>query len=306
MQALLARVVAPFRSALLFFVLYVVFLVPTYLLPYAGSNSAFVNALGAAAGIGMSPQFWAHVACLFALVSFTWLRGCSVNKQWIAIFPAIAGIFDLTPGLSLVPLLPTVMHVLALVMGVRGSKELPEQVNVPVFGALLMATGGGIVVSGLLYSWTWQSRIQSTDMRMNSSASASTNRAVEGQTRQPNQPTSGGNNTLQGRALFGHWNDSGSTCAFTSRGSNDAEIDVRIWYCEDEATAQLLTLSRKMAVGKFVHAASGLTVVFRPDGKLEISAPAKSRRSLFGQDGFDFMSDVMLLSPKNGSVRPSY
>lgn len=80
----------------------------------------------------------------------------------------------------------------------------------------------------------------------------------------------------------------------------------RIWYCGDEAPAQTLTLSRKTAIGKFVHAASGLSVVFPPDGKLEISAPAKSRRSLFGQDGFDFMSDVMLLSPKNGPGRPSY
>ncbi len=298
MQTLLARVATPFRSALLFFVVYVVFLVPTYILPYAGSNSAFVNALGAAAGIGMSPQFWAHVACLFVLVAITWLRGCSVNKQWIVIFPAIAGIFDLTPGLSLVPLLPTLMHVIALVMGVRGSKELPERVNVPVFGALLVATAGGLVASGLIYSWTWQSRIQSTDPRMMSSAEVSTSRASADQNRQPTQPASGGGSSSKGGALFGHWKDSGATCAFTSRGRSDAEIEIRIWYCEDESTAQQLPLSRQVAVGKFVHAASGLTAGFRPDGKIEISAPERTRRALFGQDGFDFMSDVMLLAPK--------
>ncbi len=159
MNTILAKVATPFRSGLLFAIVYVLFMLPTYLLPYAGSNSTVINALGAAAGVGLSPQFWAHLACLFVLVAVTWLRGCAVNKQWIAIFPVIAGLFDLTPGLSIIPLLPTVMHIAALVMGARGSAEPTTVVTVPIAGAALLAAAGAVVLSGLVYSWTWQSRV---------------------------------------------------------------------------------------------------------------------------------------------------
>lgn len=37
------------------------------------------------------------------------------------IFPVLALVFDLTPGLSLIPLVPTAMHIGALVLGARGS-----------------------------------------------------------------------------------------------------------------------------------------------------------------------------------------
>lgn len=56
-------------------VLYLVLMVPTYLLPYMGSNSAVLNASGSAAGIGLSPAFWLHLILLLILCVLGWARG---------------------------------------------------------------------------------------------------------------------------------------------------------------------------------------------------------------------------------------
>lgn len=159
MQSIVNKVAAPFQNAVAFFVLYLLFLLPTYYLPYVGSNSSVVNAIGAAVGAGLSPQFWAHIASLFVLVVVTWLRGCAISKQWIVVFPLIAAVFDMTPGLSLIPLLPTAMHVVALIMGARGATSTEQVTRVPVAGAITAGVVGAFIVSGLLYSWTWQSRV---------------------------------------------------------------------------------------------------------------------------------------------------
>lgn len=159
MQNILDKVAAPFRNAIVFFVIYLLFLIPTYYLPYAGSNSSVINALGAAVGAGLSPQFWAHVAALFVLVITTWLRGCAIGKQWIVVFPLIAAVFDMTPGLSIIPLIPTAMHVIALIMGARGATTAVPMTHVPMVGAIFACAAGAVIVSGLMYSWTWQSRV---------------------------------------------------------------------------------------------------------------------------------------------------
>ena len=153
--------VGPLKNGFVFFAIYFIFMLPTYYLPYVGSNSALLNVATSAAGLGLSPQFWMHVACLFVLVVVTWLRGCVIGKQWITVFPVIAGLFDMTPGLSIIPFVPTTMHVIALIMGVRGTGKDTSDVRVPVLGAAVSAVGAFVVVSGLLYSWAWPSRLES-------------------------------------------------------------------------------------------------------------------------------------------------
>ncbi len=108
-----------------FFVVgYLVFMLATYILPYGGSNSAIVQGTASATGAPQAGHFrllfWLHLGSIVALCLLTWLRGSHVDKAWISIFPIIAGVFDLTPGLSLIPLVPTAMHIAALVMGARG------------------------------------------------------------------------------------------------------------------------------------------------------------------------------------------
>ncbi len=107
----------------IFVILYIVFMIPTYLLPYMGSNSSLLNASGVANGVGMNPLFWLHLLALVVLIALTWFRGGIIGKAWLVIFPFLALVFDLTPGLSSIPLVPTVMHLLAIILGVIGVKE---------------------------------------------------------------------------------------------------------------------------------------------------------------------------------------
>ena len=103
-----------------FFVIgYTVFMIPTYILPYLGSNSSVINTLGAASGAGLNPALYIHVAALAVLVLITWLRGRLIKKGWLLALPIAASLFDLLPGLSLIPMIPTVLHVVTIVLGVK-------------------------------------------------------------------------------------------------------------------------------------------------------------------------------------------
>ncbi|MAF62473.1 MULTISPECIES: hypothetical protein [Sphingomonadales] len=107
-----------------FVILYLLLMFPTYVLPYFGSNSAVVNAGLAAAdaaaggGNGFNILMFAHLACLGGMVLITWLRGAVVGKSWLVTFPVLAAVFDMVPGLNWIPLIPTAMHLSAIIVGV--------------------------------------------------------------------------------------------------------------------------------------------------------------------------------------------
>jgi hypothetical protein len=111
-------------NAVVFVILYVLFMLPTYYLPYLGSNSAVVGALGAASDACINPAFWPHLGALIVLCVATWFRGALIDKSWLIIFPILATVFDLAPGLSSIPLVPTIMHLLAIILGVVGTKAV--------------------------------------------------------------------------------------------------------------------------------------------------------------------------------------
>lgn len=50
-----------------FVIVYVIAMIPTYLLPYVGSNSFAMNSAGSALGVGISPQFFMHLIALLIL-----------------------------------------------------------------------------------------------------------------------------------------------------------------------------------------------------------------------------------------------
>ena len=111
-------------NAFVFVGLYIVFMLPTYFLPYVGSNSSLINAAGVAAEQGLLPAFWLHLGALLVLVAATWFRGVLVEKPWLVIFPILAAVFDLAPGLSSIPMVPTVLHLLVLILGVASAKAV--------------------------------------------------------------------------------------------------------------------------------------------------------------------------------------
>lgn len=115
--------------------IYLVLMIPTYVLPYFGSNSVIANGAGAlvdtASGgttaIFTHLPFLLHAAFLIALCITAFIRGGIISKKWILVFPLIALICDLTPGLSSIPFLPSLLHILAILLGVLGVDKLTEQ-----------------------------------------------------------------------------------------------------------------------------------------------------------------------------------
>ena len=115
-------IAAVLGNAPVFVLCYLLFMIPTYWLPYLGSNSLLLNSAGAAAGVGLSPAFFLHLAALAVLVLLAGARGIVVEKTALAVLPVLALVFDLVPGLSSVPLVPTVMHLAAIIVGVTAQK----------------------------------------------------------------------------------------------------------------------------------------------------------------------------------------
>ena len=94
---------------------YLLFMIPTYVVRFAvfgsaleGAETSQIEATANAANITLA-------ICLALLVLIAILRGRRIGKPWLVIFPVIALVFDLL--LVFIPFVPTVMHILALVLG---------------------------------------------------------------------------------------------------------------------------------------------------------------------------------------------
>ena len=115
-------------NAVTFVIVYLLFMVPTYVLPYFGSNSALLNVASVAGKEFVpNPGLIIHFLCLLVLMVFTYFRGVLINKKWLLIFPILATFFDLMPGFNLVPMIPTVFHLLAIILGVVGAQVVVDR-----------------------------------------------------------------------------------------------------------------------------------------------------------------------------------
>ena len=139
-----------FRNTLVFVVGYVIFMIPTYLLPWLGSNSTVLNVVGAAIGHGMTPQWWAHAWCLSMLILMTWIRGDFIGKKYLPAFPFLAAVFDLTPGLSMIPLIPTALHLAAIILGVKVSEQQAISDDVTMSSSLASTSRKAGILAGLM------------------------------------------------------------------------------------------------------------------------------------------------------------
>ena len=110
-----------FGNTVVFVLLYIIIMIPTYILPYMGSNSSMAIGGVSSGHLSVIP-FLTHITALALLIVITWFRGSLVDKKWLLIFPILAAVFDFIPVLSSIPLVPTVMHLLAIILGVTGTK----------------------------------------------------------------------------------------------------------------------------------------------------------------------------------------
>lgn len=118
-------------NAPVYVVAYIVFMVPTYFLTFAGSNSFMLQSMHRAAGSkGAAAAFWFHLAAMLVLCFLSWIRGSYVERRWLVIFPILAAVFDFVPGLSLIPLVPTAMHLAAIILGVAGVSGAARSVKI--------------------------------------------------------------------------------------------------------------------------------------------------------------------------------
>lgn len=110
-------------NAPMFVIIYIVFMLPTYFLPYLGSNSAVLHGADAAMGTkALNAAFWLHFGSMLVLCGIAWIRGAHVSRKWLVIFPILAVVFDFVPGLSVIPMIPTFMHLAAIISGIVGAK----------------------------------------------------------------------------------------------------------------------------------------------------------------------------------------
>lgn len=147
----MARVLS---STVGFLVSYLALMIPTYLLPYAGSNSSIINGMAALFGRGPTPQWWMHFWCLVMLVLVAHVRGQLVQKTFLLAFPILALVFDLTPGLSAIPFVPTLMHLLCIILGAMGVVPASDESTVaPTFSGTTKTAAGVSLLSVVGMLW---------------------------------------------------------------------------------------------------------------------------------------------------------
>ena len=103
--------------------LYLLVMIPTYVLPYFGSNSVLASAIHKGVSGSIYPLFWIHLSFSLGLCLLAWLRGESIAKAWLVVLPVVATVFDLVPGLNVVPLVPTALNICAIIFGAKRQVE---------------------------------------------------------------------------------------------------------------------------------------------------------------------------------------
>jgi uncharacterized membrane protein (GlpM family) len=149
-------VTMPTGNSAFFFVAYLLSMIPTYILPYLGSNSVAVNGLGRVAGGGMPMQFWWHLTCYAVLIFLAYTRGIRIARGWLIALPIVAMVFDFVPGLSSIPLIPTIINLGALFVGTTRSAPVgfaPDALNKKIEWSLWsLAAFCGLVLFNLFTS----------------------------------------------------------------------------------------------------------------------------------------------------------
>ena len=111
-----------------FVIWYVVLMVPTYFIRFFAIGGALSEAVNnnnpdAAGEAGMTASL--VIAALIAgLIFITYKRGKAIGKPWLVVFPSIAFVFDVV--LSFIPFVPTLMHLLAIILGCIDNKNSQE------------------------------------------------------------------------------------------------------------------------------------------------------------------------------------
>ena len=98
----------------IFTLVYVLLMIPAYL-TYVDSSSTISSG---SLGINIvSLPLLLHFGSMLMLCYICFVRGKLIGKSWLGFIPLIAIAFEFLPALSAIPLVPSVYHLLAIVIG---------------------------------------------------------------------------------------------------------------------------------------------------------------------------------------------
>lgn len=100
---------------------YLIFMGLNYYLSSLGSTAFEVQHLDDASLSGLSVSILPSLFQISAILMLLWIsleRGINIGKKWIVLLPIVAFAFDFIPKLSDIPMVPSVYHLLAIVVGV--------------------------------------------------------------------------------------------------------------------------------------------------------------------------------------------
>lgn len=110
-----------------FVVSYLVVMALTYVWPWV-SNMGLIGAMGTnssnATGFALGGKLFGSLVLYILITVFCFFRGKAIGKKYLTALPIIGGFFDLV--LVFIPFVPTVMHIITLVLGIVNDNKRIE------------------------------------------------------------------------------------------------------------------------------------------------------------------------------------
>jgi hypothetical protein len=97
-----------------FILVYVLLMIPAYLTYVDSSSTISTGSLGMNM---VTLSLLLHMGSMLTLCYVCFIRGKLIGKSWLGFIPLIAIAFEFLPALSAIPLVPSVYHALAIVIG---------------------------------------------------------------------------------------------------------------------------------------------------------------------------------------------
>lgn len=96
---------------------YVILMLLTYYLAHLGSRSPILQGLEAADTHLFNFPFVLHLSAMLVLFWICFIRGSIIGGKWLVFLPMVVFAFEFIPKLSAIPIVPSVYHLLAIVVG---------------------------------------------------------------------------------------------------------------------------------------------------------------------------------------------
>lgn len=100
-----------------FIVSYITFMAPTYYLSYLSAQSPAFESLDSVNTHLFNLPFILHIGAILALLWICLIRGQIIGAKWLALLPMVVFAFEFIPKLVEIPMVPSIYHLLAIMVG---------------------------------------------------------------------------------------------------------------------------------------------------------------------------------------------